>query len=378
MPQTQVSAVLPQVATSREFYLDRLRTVLTVLVILHHAAITYGSHGYWLYREIEPSGSISSFVLTLFVATNQAWFMGFFFLIAGYFTPPSLDRKGYGPFLLDRYRRLGIPLLIFIAILGPLTGAMAATAHGEAFWPALAAIWRRKEILFGPLWFAGVLLAFNLSYALWRRLRGPQPGDASARRQSPIPGWRLWLLSAILVGSAAFALRLVSPIGPGIYGFFVSYALLFAVGTSARRGNWLRRLSWKQARPWLIVSCAMWPILPLAWRFARPTNYNGGLTWGALLYAMWEPFVAWGFIAALLILFRDRMNRPSPIWDWLNRRAYAVYILHAPVLVGISLLIRNWPAAPLEKFALSGILACAVTWLVSDPFVRIPGLNRIV
>jgi hypothetical protein len=30
----------------------------------------------------------------VFVTLNQAFFMGFFFLIAGYFTPASFDRKG--------------------------------------------------------------------------------------------------------------------------------------------------------------------------------------------------------------------------------------------------------------------------------------------
>jgi len=35
--------------------------------------------------------------------------MGFFFLLAGYFTPRSLERKGYGHFLCDRFLRLGLP-----------------------------------------------------------------------------------------------------------------------------------------------------------------------------------------------------------------------------------------------------------------------------
>src|SRR5579859_4418870 len=88
---------------SRELYIDRLRSVMTVFVILHHTAITYGAPGGWYYNELKPSGSVASLLLTLFVATNQAYFMGFFFLLAGYFTPPSLERKGYGKFLGDRF-----------------------------------------------------------------------------------------------------------------------------------------------------------------------------------------------------------------------------------------------------------------------------------
>ena len=50
-------------------------------------------------QRVETSGSASSLILTMFCATNQAYFMGFFFLLAGYFTPPSLERKGYARFL---------------------------------------------------------------------------------------------------------------------------------------------------------------------------------------------------------------------------------------------------------------------------------------
>src|ERR1035438_6492459 len=73
-----------------------------------------------------------------------------------------------------------------------------------------------------------------------------------------------------------------------------------------------------------------------------------------MLYAFWEPFVAWGLIAAWLLVFRERMNQPSQFWAWLNRRAYAVYIIHPVVLVGISLLLRGWAAPALAQFARVG------------------------
>src|SRR5580692_5537299 len=115
----------------REFYIDRLRVVLTVLVILHHTAITYGAVGDWFWREVEFSPTLSGILLVLFCTTNQAYFMGFFFLLAGYFTPASLDRKGYGQFILDRFIRLGIPILAFGFILGPLTAALVTSAQGD-------------------------------------------------------------------------------------------------------------------------------------------------------------------------------------------------------------------------------------------------------
>jgi peptidoglycan/LPS O-acetylase OafA/YrhL len=96
----------------RDFYIDRLRVVLTGLVLFHHTAITCAAIGGWFWHEFQPSRTPSSILLILFRTTNQAWFMGCFFLFAGYYTPAALDRKDYGRFILDRLIRLSIPILI--------------------------------------------------------------------------------------------------------------------------------------------------------------------------------------------------------------------------------------------------------------------------
>jgi hypothetical protein len=72
------------------------------------------------------------------------------------------------------------------------------------------------------------------------------------------------------------------------------------------------------------------------------------------------------------------VTRPSATWEWLGRRAYAVYIIHPPVLVGISLPLHGWVAPALAKFAVVGALTCIATWLLADPLVRLPEVRRVV
>ena len=67
--------------SGRSYYIDNLRIFLTSLVVLHHLAITYGAPGLWYYKE-EALDPVSSILLSLFVATNQAFFMGMFFMIS--------------------------------------------------------------------------------------------------------------------------------------------------------------------------------------------------------------------------------------------------------------------------------------------------------
>jgi fucose 4-O-acetylase-like acetyltransferase len=372
---------------SRDLYIDRLRTVMTALVVVFHTAITYGSIGGWFYHELKPSGAPSSLLLTLFVVTSQAYFMGFFFLLAGYFTPASLERKGYARFIADRILRLGLPLLAFGLILGPLTAAMVNFAQGDGFWPCIAWLWRNKQFINGPLWFTQALLLFSLAYCAWRAVFGSALSQ-SQRAPMPIPAHRWWLLSALGVGAAALAIRQFVPAGENVFGlqlgYFATYIFLFAMGIAAWRHDWLRQLGWKNARAGIVALVFVWPLLPAGMMAAvalngpGKSNFTGGLSWPAIFYALWEPFVAWGLIAAWLLVFRACMNQPSALWAWLNRRAYAVYIIHPVVLVGISLLLRGWVAPALVKWGVVGLLACIGCWLAADPLVRMPGLRRVV
>ena len=372
----------------RDFYIDRLRSVMTALVILHHTAITYGGPGGWFWRELDTSAAPSSLLLTLFCATNQAYFMGFFFLLAGYFTPRSLERKGYTSFLKDRFCRLGLPLLFFIFILGPLTASIVTAYQGDGFWPTILFLWQHQRIINGPLWFAQALLIFSLAYCAWRAAFG-SPLAIALRQPTAVPARRWWLLSALGTALAAMAIRQFIPVGQNIFGlqlaYFAGYIFLFALGIAAWRHDWLRQLQWKNARPWIFNLIIAWPLMPIGIAVARAmsggpgkSNFSGGLSWTAILYALWEPFVAWGLICLWLLLFRERMNQPSTFWDWLNRRAYAVYIIHPPVLVSIALLLHYWIAPALIKFGVTGTLTIAACWLISDPIVRLPGLRNII
>jgi peptidoglycan/LPS O-acetylase OafA/YrhL len=371
----------------RDFYIDRLRSVMTAMVLLHHTAITYGAPGGWFWSELHPSGSPASLLLTIFVSTNQAYFMGFFFLLAGYFTPASLERKGYAHFICDRFLRLGLPLLAFGLILGPLAAAIVNYAKGDGFWSCIHYLWQHKEFINGPLWFAQALLIFSLTYCIWRAAFA-RPLDQSQRDIKAVPSFLWWLQSAVLVGAAGLAIRQFVPVGKNVFGlqlaYFAGYIFLFAAGVAAWRHDWLRQLSWANARPWVIGLAITWPVMPVGIAIAHvlygagKANFAGGFSWPAILYAFWEPCVAWGLIAAWLLVFRAYMNKPSAFWEWLNRRAYAVYIIHPPVLVGISLLLHVWVAPALVKFAVTGTLTCIAAWLASDPLVRLPGVRRVV
>ncbi len=373
---------------SRDLYIDRLRSLMTALVILHHTALTYGAMGSWFWYELKPSTALSSQILIQFCTSNQAYFMAFFFFLAAYFTPASLERKGHGQFIADRFTRLGLPLLAFILILAPFTEALAHWGETGRFWEEFPFLWRHVVINPGPLWFVEALLLFSLAYCAWRAMSA-SPLAVSQRTPRPFPSALALVGSAFATGVCALLIRQKFPVGswipPGFQlAYFVPYFVLFAAGIAAWRYDWLRQLDWRKARAAIWIGIAVWPLMPIASAvttnvlYKGSTNYSTGFSWPAVLYALWEPPVAWGFIAGWLLLGRRRMNQPSPFWSWVTRRAYTVYIIHPPVLVGVSLLLHEWAAPALIKFSATGALAIVCSWLLADPLVRLPGMRRVL
>jgi peptidoglycan/LPS O-acetylase OafA/YrhL len=362
-------------APSRNAFIDHLRVVLTVLVILHHAAIVYGGSGSWYWKQ-DPE--TPSRLLLLFNAVNQSYFMGCFFLLAGYFTPRSFDRKGAGPYLADRFLRLGLPLLAYFLILSPLTIALAQTTRGHPFWSGW---WERilnRDMEPGPLWFAEALLLFALAYAAWRAMRQTPGADLTA-----LPSNRTLLLVALATGAASFLIRQAVPVGVNVawlqLGYFAPYVVLFIAGCLAARHQLLERVTWPEARPWAITSAVMFFVLPvlIATRGDKG-SFTGGWTLNAACYALWDPLMAWGIILTLLWSFRTYFAGSNRFTTALARSAFGAFIVHPPVLVGLSLLARPWTMPQMAKLFIVGPAACAAAFALAGLLLLVPGFKKVL
>jgi len=92
----------------RLHWVDGLRLLAVTVVVAHHAGQAYGpTGGAWPVFESERS-----LLLGPFFTVNAGFGMGLFFLLAGYFVPGALSRKGTFKFITDRLVRLGVPLIV--------------------------------------------------------------------------------------------------------------------------------------------------------------------------------------------------------------------------------------------------------------------------
>ena len=355
--------------------LDPVRVCLTVLVIFHHTAITYGGSGSWYFRDAD-SPEWLRVLLSMFTATNQAFFMGFFFLLAGYFTPGSLARKGAARFSLDRLLRLGLPVLAFAALLSPMTRTIVLWDGTGDLGQALSSVLVSWRFDAGPLWFCIALLIFS---AVWL-------GLARLRVRVTLPDLAPhWWIGLMVLGVAvlSFGLRLWMPVGKSLFGlqlgYFSSYIVLFAAGALMAKAHWLTRIDWRLAGPWVCLALVVFPGL---WIYAMLGGafdgdfWRGGVNLPALAYAFWEPFVAAGAILGCLAFFRRFTPAPASIWRRLADGSFPAFVIHPPVVVGASLLVRSLVDAAWLKFLLAGLIACVLSFALAAclPGKRAPGL----
>jgi glucan biosynthesis protein C len=385
------TARTPAPSGSRMAFIDNLRWLAIGMVVLMHACVTYGGIGSWYYKEPASQGVASSLVFSVYQSFSQAFFMGMLFLIAAYFIPAAYDRKGFGRFVRDRIFRLGIPTLVYMLILNPLISVIVAAFKGEALTGAGVGGSYVQYIVSlqflsgsGPLWFAFALLAFSILYALVRLVADAV--HVQARKPATITHGKVIAVIA-LIGLVTFLVRIVQPIGTSWlnmqFSWFTQYVVLFLIGLWAARTDLLRTLPTSFGMSWLRLAFAAgvpaWFLLGgLGGALTGSMDsFGGGLHWQAAGYALWESFFCVSISLGLITLYRQRADNATPVTGFLSGNAFAVYVFHAPILVTISLLLRQLPAVPLAKAALVTVIALAASLLFGALVRAVPGLRRI-
>jgi hypothetical protein len=349
-------------------YLDNLKVLLVVGVMVVHSAVTYGFDGTWYLESYDEMASWLVDPLTVVIVIGWLFGLGLFFLIAGRLSGPSLDRKGPRRFAQDRLIRLGIPVLAYVLLISP---ALEYFHYREneggtrGFWSFFGdQVWHLGP---GPTWFLEALLLFSLGYALLRHLRPP----VHAPSRAPLRGRHVAGL-AVAIALASFVAHLAWPIGSEQFhlqlGMFSQYVILFSLGAAAGRRGWLETLTPElQRRCGLaaaITALAM-PVILLAGDFfaggAAEDRFLGGWHWQAAAESLTEGVLASCVCLWAIGYFRNRRNHLSPLARRMAPVAYGAFIAHPPVLVGLALAIQPAPVPAELKFAcvLAAGVACS-------------------
>lgn len=367
-------------ARTRRFYIDNLRTFVIACVVMHHLAVTFSGVGSWYYTDTRGQNALSTVWFTFYLTFQQAYFMGLMFLIAGYFVAGSYDRRGFGPYVVERFRRLGIPTLIYMVVIDPFINLVELRNRFTGF----------NLVNFlsatGPMWFAAALLIFCLIYAGARLIRPHVHLESVATHLRP--SFRNLVLLTLGIAVLAFLIRIVQPIGTSILNmqlcFFASYVVLFCVGIVAYRGDLLGKISYRAGK-WTLIGAV--GVGFVVWLFVFATlsktghvlAVEGGGTWESAVYAVWESSVAVAMAVGLIVVFREKLNRQGPLAKAMSDSSFTVYMFHPPFLVAVALLFTPLSLAPIAKWAITCVICVPLCFAAAHfVFRRIPLLKSVL
>jgi membrane-bound acyltransferase YfiQ involved in biofilm formation len=354
------------------------------LVVLHHAVMAYctGGHAAGGGDYTKATAPVVDFAqwdgFNLVVMGNDSFFMPLMFLLAGLFVRPSLARKGLGRYLADRALRLGVPLLVGIVTVVPLSYYVSylqsgGTADFAAFWARMVTVGPWPS---GPLWFVGALLVFDTAIAL---ILSRDPVRLGMRRllaaldRRPKAVW----LAAFLILSALVFLPALAILGPslwltaGPFGIQASriglYAFFFAAGVIVGADR-LATFFEDHWRRWPSLAAFATALFFALHGVALPAIVDGALM---LLFCV---TMAVGLLALAVHFGRQR----SSIGDSLSANAYGIYLVHYPIVLWIQYELLAVPLGPVAKGLLVLASGFALSWLGASLLRRVPGVARIV
>ena len=370
-------------ARTRLPYLDNLRTFMVAWIIGGHALLGYTAIGGWPYDEVHEVtfANRTELGLAVILGPTALFVIGAFFFLSGMVSEPAMAKKGPARFAADRLVRLGVPFLLFMALIWPLFMWFAYLSAGYrvSYWWEFTH--RRPFLDSGPLWFAEVLLYVSLGYAAWRWIAARAGRAAPTPPAAPLTGGHLVALT-VGMAVASFVVRLEFPArSTQILDLHLwqwpQCVFMFGLGIAAARRGWLaempRRLT--RASGWVVaVTLVGLPLFALVTDLnniaADAGPYLGGWHWQSLVLDGSEAvLVVFGTVWLCGLAQRTLAGTGARAAGW-ARASYAAFALQAPVLLTLAIAFRrlSWPAE--AKAICVAVLGVPVSFWLAQRLVR--------
>lgn len=346
----------------RKYYLDNIRSLTVILVIIYHAFYLFNGVGiptgfangvgFWLYD------AICTFV--------YPWFMVLLFLVAGIAARHSIVKRGKRDFLKERVRRLIVPSTLGLLALHWISGYINIKIGGGFEYIPPALIYPISALSgIGPLWFSQTVFIFSLILVVLYNCLKSKMLDKLCERINEFTIVVFFLL--IFLGAQILNVPVISVYRFGIYGvsFFLGYLFFYYDRVIDKC---LKLLP-------LTVSCAL--ILAGAYMWL---HFGKNYASDEVLKSFVTNAYTWFSILAIIGASQKWLNKTNRLLSYLNKISFGLYILHYLVLTVVGYVLYEYlPTIPVYAkgiilLVLTVIFTPILYWLIE----RIPLLRYCV
>lgn len=340
--------------TVRRNYIDNIRWTTVVLVIIYHIIYNFNSVGVIKNVDVDGIPQMDTFLTFVY-----PWFMCLLFVVGGMSVRYSLEKRNAKEFAKDRAKRILVPSIAYIFILG-WTTSLITNQYTDMFLgnggqiPGFIKYFIYCMMGVGPLWFAHELFLGSLLLLLIRAIDKKD---------------RLWQLGGKV--NIVILLLLILPVWGSSMILNTPFIEVY------RHGIYLFMMLlgyfvFSHEEVTDILSQYKIPLLAaaLVCGIAYVIRYYGeNYTTRACLQGFHTNLYAWLMVLALLGCFKAWGNMRNSFTEYMRIRNFGFYALHYPLLTII---------AYLECTYLSMPMICNYIVLLIAEIILLPLLYEVV
>jgi len=365
--------------SNRYHSLDALRGAAMILGVWIHASASYFTRprGAWPFRDVQQSD-----LLTYMYHAIHLFRMPLFFVMSGFFAALLYTRRGPWKFVLNRTRRVLVPLLVAWLALVPLirTGILyllsarspeplaavgAYIASGHIYVDNLYHLWFLYDLV---ILYILALVAVSLSRFAGPRLRARLTDVFRRILQSAWAPVVLGIPTAMILETMPWgvirshASFVPDPRVLAAYGLFFGFGWLLHANADV-----LSSLA-RHPRRRLVFAALLFPIFLAAY---AERGVRGSLP--HLLTSSTVAVMIWLCVFGLTGLALRYLNRPRPAIRYLSDASYWLYLAHYPLVIWIAgaLSLVDMPG---ELKALTNVMVTVTVLLVAYHYLVRPTL----
>ena len=350
----------------RLHWMDNLRTIIILFVVLYHVGGVYESAGLWGWFWIVDDPATITWVGILGIVFD-IFMMPTLFFISGYLTPASLKNRTGWEYTVGKFKRLIIPWVIAVFTLIPIYKVIFLYSRNipQEHWSTYFHITNPNSQNW--LWFLPVLFVFNMLYMLFSKanIRFPDISLKVAVLGIFLIGF---VYSFFIGGMLGFRSWTLTPLIDFENERLLVYFLTFLLGALCFRQDAFAEKPQSKTLYTVISSIAWIPVMAHIAARLYPIFYSEGFSVTPLYRLIWW----FSFYLSLLCLmyvmvetFWRYFDKTGRIWSELNRNSYGVFIIHVIVIGVIGTLLLNLGLPAVVKYLLLAVL----TYLVSNLIV---------
>ena len=366
---------------NRIHWMDNLRTISILLVVLYHVGGVYEAGGLWGWFWIVDDPATITWVGILGIVFDIIVMPAVFF-VSGYLTPASLNKNTGWDYLKGKFKRLMVPWVIAVFTLIPFYKVIFLYSRNlpQEHWTTYFHITNPNSQNW--LWFLPVLFVFNVLYLVFAKSKIKIP--SISLKNAILGSFLIGLVYSFSIGGIlGFRSWTLTPIIDFENERLLVYFMAFLLGSLCFRQKVFAVKPQRKTLYAVVNSIAWIPITVHIFARLVPFFYPEGFSVSPMYRLIWWLSFHLSLLCLMYLMietFWRYFDKTGRIWSVLNKNSYGVYIIHVIVIGVFGTLLLNLSLPALVKYPMLIILTYGVSNLIVSLYRRATSIfkNRAI